>query len=359
MDQYSIQSLESFDSVNLDEWNTVLAQSSVQTVFQSYEWNRLVWKYHNNDQLVLLCIRAKPTGKPVGFAPLFLSEDEKLKTIHLIGELRGDYADLVIDKYRAKGVLQAIITYLFQQYPSVSFLQLEKIPPTSDLLTYTQKIHPRTLITRAAVCPTWLFADDTIRQIDKKLNNKKMRYYQRRLAKLGEYRIEHLSEFKDIAPYLDTFYELHIERWSSTPWPSRFLSQEERNFYYSQVKVFATKKAILFSLLYLGNEPVGFHLGFFSKERFIWYKPTYNIKYKKYSPGLVLMKECIQYALDMGCKEFDFAAGNEPYKRRFGNQIRQNYNIVIYANTWHFWLRKLKDYLVFVKLYIKKIVAND
>lgn len=334
-----------------------MANSAVQTIFQSYDWNRLVWEEHDTDQLVLLLIRQQNTEKPVGIAPLFLSEQNGVTKIRLIGELRGDYADLLLNHVFAKPVLKSLIKYLFEQFPSVSILQLDKLPPGSDLLASAKKVYRRTLLADGAVCPSWVFSQDSAEKINKKLNNKKMRYYQRRLAKQGNYRIEHLTDAEAIKPYLDAFYDQHIERWSLTPWPSRFLKQRERDFYYLQLEVFAAKKELLFSLLYLDDGPVGFHFGFCAPERFIWYKPTYNVKYKKYSPGLILMKECIQYAIDFGCAEFDFAAGNESYKGRFANRVRRNKNLVMYSNWSSFIYSKGKRYIYYLKQGIKNMTT--
>ncbi|MCB0129483.1 MAG: GNAT family N-acetyltransferase, partial [Caldilineaceae bacterium] len=47
------------------------------------------------------------------------------------------------------------------------------------------------------------------------------------------------------------------------------------------------------------------------------------------SPGWVLLAYCIQYAIAVGCRVFDFMQGNEEYKYRFGSHDTRVMRIVV------------------------------
>jgi len=352
LSQYVVQRLASFDDVDKDEWDAVLNQSSVQTVFQLYSWNRLVWEEHGCDELILLAVRTRE-GVAVAFAPLFLTEKNGRKIIQMITALRGDYADILLNVMHAKISIQVILSYIFKEYSEPSIFLLEKIPPESSLLSIAPAVYRKTIITDGAVCPSLIFETETPESLSKKINNKKMRYYHRRLVKIGDYNIRHLTEPEVIRPYLKSFFDQHISRWAKTP----FLEKRERDFYTSMVDTLGSSKVLIFSVLSIDEKPVGFHLGFGFHRRFIWYKPTYDIEYSKYSPGLVLMKESIQYALDSGYTEFDFAAGDESYKERFANYARQNHDISFYTGEWNYFLERSKCVLVVAKQHIKKLLG--
>ncbi len=357
MAQYVVQRLESFDDIDCNEWNAVLSRSTEYTVFQLYDWNRLVWENHQQDQLVLLVVRTDQ-GVAVAFAPLFLTERNGRNIIRLITALRGDYADLLLDPACAKEVLREMLAYLWETFPTVTEVLWEKIPPESVLLAHARMVYRKTLISEGAICPSLVFDPDTSHQIDKK----KLRSFKRKLQKLGTYQVHHLRKPEAIEPYLDTFFNQHISRWADTPWPSRFLKTKERNFYIGMINTLGAKNMLIFAVLTINEEPIAFLLGFNFRGRFIGYKPTYNIKFSpKYSPGLVLLKECIDYALDKesGCIEFDFSAGNATYKWRFANHARRNHNITMYANGWDYTQARLRTVWSVVKQCLKKLLRRS
>jgi hypothetical protein len=57
---------------------------------------------------------------------------------------------------------------------------------------------------------------------------------------------------------------------------------------------------------------------------FIWYKPTFNTAFRRYSPGEILLGSLIEYARAEGCTFFDFARGDEAFKRRFASSTEHN-----------------------------------
>ncbi|HEY3417878.1 MAG TPA: GNAT family N-acetyltransferase, partial [Armatimonadota bacterium] len=64
--------------------------------------------------------------------------------------------------------------------------------------------------------------------------------------------------------------------------------------------------------------------GFQLHGKFVHYKPTFDVDYWDCSPGDVLLRYLFQYAQDSDVREFDFTIGDEHYKRRFTNRIKDN-----------------------------------
>jgi len=78
IENYTIERVYSFDDIDQNEWNDVLEKSTVKTIFQTYEWNRLVYEY-TDYELVLLIVRLKDSDV-VAFAPLCqkIQNDKKI-----------------------------------------------------------------------------------------------------------------------------------------------------------------------------------------------------------------------------------------------------------------------------------------
>ena len=62
-------------------------------------------------------------------------------------------------------------------------------------------------------------------------------------------------------------------------------------------------------------------MAFYHNNQYLYYLPSFNSEYKKYSPGRLLLEKSIEYAIDRKFKKFDFLNGNESYKYNYSNDI--------------------------------------
>ncbi len=81
------------------------------------------------------------------------------------------------------------------------------------------------------------------------------------------------------------------------------------------------------NILYFDWEISAIHFWFLDSDRSYYYKPTYNPKFNKYSPWMLLLHFMINEAKDEKRKYFDFLRWNESYKLKFINNIFYNANI--------------------------------
>ena len=77
-----------------------------------------------------------------------------------------------------------------------------------------------------------------------------------------------------------------------------------------------------FSTLFAGNRLVAAHFGMRNSRVWHWWFPSYDIELSAYSPGLILLRHCIEAAARRGYTELDFGRGSERYKLEFSNQSR-------------------------------------
>jgi CelD/BcsL family acetyltransferase involved in cellulose biosynthesis len=83
------------------------------------------------------------------------------------------------------------------------------------------------------------------------------------------------------------------------------------------------------------------HFGFEYGGRITWYKPAFDVAYADYSPGEVLMKYLLEYALQRKVAELDFTIGAEPYKYRYANHTGANYAVRVFRQEHAFHLTRL------------------
>ncbi|WP_112322946.1 GNAT family N-acetyltransferase [Oceanibium sediminis] len=76
------------------------------------------------------------------------------------------------------------------------------------------------------------------------------------------------------------------------------------------------------STLRAGDRLVAVHFGMRSKAAWHWWFPTYDAEMGAYSPGLILLLECVRHGAASGLRELDLGRGEQRYKREFANRER-------------------------------------
>ena len=71
------------------------------------------------------------------------------------------------------------------------------------------------------------------------------------------------------------------------------------------------------TMVLLDDQPIACHLGMALDGVHHWYKPAFDVRFARYSPGEVLLRNLILAAREDGAQTFDFGLGAEPFKLRF------------------------------------------
>ena len=102
----------------------------------------------------------------------------------------------------------------------------------------------------------------------------------------------------------------------------------------------ADKGWLLFSMVEFNDQPIAFHYGFDYNDTVLWYKPSFDVEHASHSPGLVLLRYLIGYAIDQKRHELDFTIGDEPFKSRFTNSKRKTVSLKVFRNPGRFFLER-------------------
>ena len=325
-------------------WNTLAAASPTNSVFQTHEWMCAWWTAYQHEYDPLFVVVQGAEGI-VGFAPMVRRNGERV--IRFLGEGRADYCDFLLT-----GEPRSIIALMFDalaQCISWDVIDLTNLPAESATVEALRDVcrqHGyRMLIADHYVCPTLLVdghEESARRIINKPSVRRRLNYFTR----AGQLVTRDLTSAADVEPYLDAFFAQHIDRWKGSGSPSLFLDSKNQAFYRELTTRLSNTGWLLFSVAELDGEPIAFHYGFDYNGSVVWYKPTFNRSVAAHSPGIVMVRHLISYALDRGRKELDFTIGDEAFKQRFTNSARKTVQIQIFRDPVHFhlysWRRKVR-----------------
>ncbi|MFQ5802589.1 MAG: GNAT family N-acetyltransferase [Candidatus Methylomirabilales bacterium] len=320
-----------------ESWNALVQTGWTNTIFQTYEWNRCWWEvFGGSNELLILVAKEDNTVEAV--APMMVvrrrARTRERRVVTFLGGGASDYCDFIVRKGN-DDTMAEMLGYLLDQDDCWDRIALRNIPDWSRLNDVIPKVcegrHFNALVDHESECPTLMIEGhlDYAREI---ANKKKLRQQTNYVKKLGQYEVCHFREVDNIGKYLEVFFDQHIERWNGSSTPSLFVEERNKAFYRRLTECLCERRWLLFTMIKLDGIPIACHYGFDYNNGMLFYKPSYNKRLARHSPGMVLLKELLDYAVTSKKSEFDFSLGSEPYKMRFSNKVRKNRSFCIFRS---------------------------
>jgi CelD/BcsL family acetyltransferase involved in cellulose biosynthesis len=330
----------SLEEIGPVAWNDLVARAPGASVFQGYPWNATWWSVFADPGETLVLLAAYRDKKLVGIAPLYLTgedEDPSVPALRLLGHGKSDYLDFIVDEDEP-GVASALLADLQSIEQRWIIGRFAELAPTASL---RRAIHAnRESLLRRAVflpptpCPGYRVGPDRAGFIAL-ANKSSLKRHASKLATRGRVTVEHLTERSEMTREIDGFIRQHIDRWSVTPFPSLFHDPRNQHFYEALIAAKGPALRIVFTVLRVDGRAVAYHFGLLSGTTFLWYKPSFEIRLHRWSPGEVLLRELFLYCASQGVTEFDFTRGTESFKHRFANHVDESANVI--------WFRRASD----------------
>ena len=332
-------------SIPKNEWDEAVNQNETNTIFQTYDWFKCWWSIFG-PAYSLFIILIFENDKIMGIAPMAIDNSSRRnRKLVFIGDGNSDYLDFIITEQK-NDVLHEIFNTINKHSQDWDSLILGNIPTystTTGLISaLSQSIGLYCSIQNTIVCPTLVIKDreTEAKNIVNKYSTKRPYNYFKRSGTL-DHRI--INDSNQLTEELERFFTQHIERWKNTPYPSLFLNDKNKEFYRLLAKTILPKKRLLFSVIEHNGNPISYHYGFDYNASLIWYKPSYSLDYSKKSPGILMIRYLINYALENKKSELDFTIGDESFKKRFTNSERYNSTLIVYNRLFPYSILKLKN----------------
>lgn len=306
-------------------------------MFQTYEWHEAWWRsFATTEKLhVLVAVHA---GEVVGIAPM-VSHGGELRFIGTANH-SSDYAQFLAATPAALEALLAWIAHNAWRWRHIDLYNVPSHSPQLEEINRVLAMHELPFDSAPLIdCPTRILGDP---EEDRAATNKKsLKRHFNHFSKSGTLEFRHVEDRAEIAAHLDNFFAQHIARRALTADPSQFLREEQQRFYRALAETMPMEW-LRFAVVTHDGKPIAYHFGFEFGNRFIWYKPAFEAALAKTSPGEVLLKFLLEYAIGKKLSEFDFTVGSEPFKYRFANLVRTNHRVRLFNLRGRLWLLHMK-----------------
>lgn len=148
-----------------------------------------------------------------------------------------------------------------------------------------------------------------------------IRRQMRRIAELGEMRLEVITDCEIALNILPEFLSNHTKRWPN--------SYKAPHLHENIIKQGLEVGVVHFSILRCNDVSISWHMGFVSGERFYYYMPVIAPEFEAYSPGKIHLFKLTELSLISRLKVFDHLRGEENYKAGWTNNFSQLYKIKV------------------------------
>ncbi len=324
-----ITDFRDFDALE-PEWNTALRNSRADNPFLRFEWLKS-WLDTYKDDIELLTIVAYDNTGLIGAAPFVIDKKGRLV---FIGYPLADYSDIII-VIGKEDAWSAMLDAIFAGGKRRRKIILDQL--RQDGITATSL--PRYLAVRripfrieaSDQCPAMVL--DDIEQARKIYYKRNINTYVNWFNKQGDFHFNQYDDTQEALERLDDLFAQHRRRRDTTPFPSQFEDDKTRSFFRKFVAAMNPAGIVRLFSLSLDDAFPALYIAFDYNDQLYLYTTSFNIDYAKRSPGQVILRYLFDYAVERGIKRLDFARGDEGYKDRFANAVRQNARIIVYNNA--------------------------
>ncbi len=355
-----VTDLESFRSIS-PEWEDLVSRSS-GTIFQSFEWQRLWWKYFASDGCNrLLIVLVRDGRRLIGAAPFFL-EDFSLARFKSVTQLKligsglhlkksalislerdgpSDYLDILAAEGYERTVAASISNFLKDNSDLWDEIEFQNVPEDGVLMNHVVpqlQASGVTMTCKASdACPRIILPASTeeFRSSLEARTKRSLRRSEKTYLDNPDYSIDEVQDTPDLENGLQILSGLHQRRWNSAGYPGLFSDRRFSSMLHDLVQALAGSGKLWMEVMYHKDKPISARMGFVLNGRV--YDYLSGVEHKTYESGPANYSGAgvatIQYAIDKsihsGCQVFDLLRGDEAYKFTLNPSVYRNYSITM------------------------------
>lgn len=277
----------------------------------------------------------------VGIAPLQVSRRRLagLKRIQFIGHQFSDYCDIICRENCERSVVETLLRYWKSVFGRHTVFDLHHIHESSKIAPVLHKV-VQELGGQVYQIP-WekalalnLMAGRGVKtdMLDKILSKKHCRQRIKEMEKLGKTEFSIITDEDGLQSHLERLFCYHRLRWHERKTYVHSMCDKIRNAYAECISQMAEEGNAEVVSLIINGLPYAYAIALKKGKFFYYLMPVHNI-FARYSPGTSLLYHIFAYVKNDEYQELDFTIGEEPYKSRFSNAIRQNQRLFFTFNS--------------------------
>lgn len=315
-----INSIEAFKNLKT-EWNDLLEQSPVQSVFLTWEWLFTWWDHFGADKTLYILL-ARESGEIIGIAPLMVTTIRrmgfKFRMLRNLGMPDVDVAGLIVKDGRKEA-----ISSLCQEIQTVSsqwdIFELGEFPdeeynPQTILqwfpeTTYLSRLMPK-LHTYIPTTGSWEEYYKTLAKHHRRSLRRKERLLQEE-QKVVLY--QRFNNGKVQPEHYNAIFRINAK----ARFPELYATESLKNFHLALAKPDVLQHAVDISLFLVNDVPIAFEYGFFYNQVYEAWRGAYNPRCSEYSPGSLIFLKLLNHNFVSGYLGVDLLRGEHDYKKRW------------------------------------------
>jgi CelD/BcsL family acetyltransferase involved in cellulose biosynthesis len=321
-----------------EEWNALLEQTSVDSVFLRHEWYGCWWKAYGADK-ELSVVLIKEGDRLIGISPLMISKAYfrgfPVRKVGFIENKESPRSDFIVLQDTEK-VIENTIGYLTKQKRRWNLLVLNNIPTDSETLEVVQAvcrkrnfgflIRPSLNSPFLRVDADWeTFYGKTTQRLKKRLRNNR-----NRIEKLGAVTVEDCAESGVDQLPLEDVFSVGWKSWKSEIGKCISCTPENRTFFSELGSSARAQGWLSLWILRVNGKSIAFEYHLKYKGVVHALRSEFDEEYSRYSPGSVLDSHIVRHVIENKFKEYDMGGSSDAYKSRWTPDVRRHCSILIF-----------------------------
>jgi CelD/BcsL family acetyltransferase involved in cellulose biosynthesis len=307
-------------------WNTLVLAMENPEVFFTYQWALAASRGFQNHLSTLLFL-VYDFDQLAGVVALAI-DPRAPRAAFFLTSSTADYCDIVSTPENRRAVVLALLEE-FKKL-GLSDLVLANVPANSATLQELPGVagSQRFYVTSRTAYNCGVIhmggekqRETLLRSLAGKSREKRAL---KRLTDLGSIKVIHLTEPEQIGASLESIVSAQISRFLASNRVSPLVGPERRAFLQQLSDLLSQSGWLKISQLEIDGRPVAWNYGFRFGGSWFWYLPTFEMEYAHVSPGSCLLRLLVEEgAKDSSLQWMDLGLGDESYKDRYANELRE------------------------------------
>lgn len=318
-------------------WNSLLDNSPEYSPEHTFEWVRIWWKYFGDVDKKLFVIVGYEENEMVGIAPLMISKKRSgiRRLEYLINEL-GARFDFIVDPKHRDAFFKHLLDLLYSHRDQWDECLLNFFPCFSDnYATILKKIRENKYFygnnyfnsSYIELSRTW---EEYLSQRKKKFRSNLKSNIRKSAA--GGHHCRMISLNEDIQPIIDNIFSIEKHSWKYRQGTALNSSPKLADFHREIFYYAARSHHLYLGITEKNGATIAYDFNWAHKDTIYSLVMGFDERYKKLSPGKVLLAFTIEKAIEDGFRYHDFLGINEDFKSDWADQQRQHARLHIYHN---------------------------
>jgi CelD/BcsL family acetyltransferase involved in cellulose biosynthesis len=324
--------LDDESSFDLPEWGHLLTLDPNRHVFGTPEWNRTWWaEFGAGKDLLTLLVRRG--AEIVGIVPLYRKREGSRPILRFVGGIDlTDYLGPICSLEDRGEVADSLVAWLrstdleWDEFDGhnmlVPFGFAEFLVESADRHGFDFTLSQEETSALLPLPSSW---DEYLALLDSKDRHELRRKMRRFSRDFPEAQVR-LSTADTLERDFEVFVDMHR---GAEGHKGHFMRPNISSFFERVARVFQERGWLRLDLLEIGDRALASTFSFQLDNTFYLYNSAYEPDAARLSPGLVLVAQLVERAIDEGLHWFDFLRGPERYKYQLGAQALPLNNVRI------------------------------